>query len=634
MGKKQKKTKTVQKTIKTPVFYRTNGIDTRKLDDETRTVSLSFSSEDPYERYFGIEILDHSADAVNMDFIASGRAPLLKDHWGDNQIGVVESAEIGTDRKGRATVRFGKNDLAEQEYVDVKDGIRQNISVGYQVHKMVLEEENEDGPDIYRVVSWTPLEISTVGIPADQTVGIGRDGDIQDRQFDTIIETRAAVEPEPAKIEVKKMDKTPEEIAAEKAAKEEREAARLRDISEKAANEAREIIALGAQHGFETEATEALKEGTSVDSFRAWVLDKLAEGQTPAKTPEIGLTEKETQRFSFFRIARAALLGPKNPEFIKQAGFEIECSVAAAQKRKEDGLVTKGYAIPHDVMVSTRTLTAGTATDGAELVADNLLAGSFIDVLRNMTVVAQMGATMLPGLVGDVLIPRKTSGASGGWISTETGDAANSEAQFDQVSLTPKTVGAYTDISRQLLMQSTPAAEGLIRNDLAMAIAISLDLASLYGSGASGEPTGISETTGINKPTAFAAAVPTWAEVVAMESAVATDNALLGSLGYIIEAAMRGSLKTTEKASNTAQFIMPENGSELNGYKTGVTNQVTSGDVFFGNWADMLVGLWGGLDLLADPYTNSLSGTLRLVVHQSADVAVRHPESFAVNNDA
>jgi HK97 family phage major capsid protein len=181
-------------------------------------------------------------------------------------------------------------------------------------------------------------------------------------------------------------------------------------------------------------------------------------------------------------------------------------------------------------------------------------------------------------------------------------------------------------------MQSSIDVENMLRADLAAGMALAIDLAALYGTGASGQPTGISVQSGINAPTAFAAAVPTYAEVVAMESAVAVDNALVGTLGYIVEPAMRGSLKTAEKFSGTGQQVW-EPGGTLNGYKTGVTNQITSGDVFFGNWADLLIGMWGGLDILVDPYTNSLSGTVRIVCHQSMDIAVRHPVSFAFNND-
>ncbi len=122
------------------------------------------------------------------------------------------------------------------------------------------------------------------------------------------------------------------------------------------------------------------------------------------------------------------------------------------------------------------------------------------------------------------------------------------------------------------------------------------------------------------------------AEQAAMESAVAVDNALFGSLGYIVEPAMRGSLKTAEKFTNTGQTIW-EPGNTLNGHRAEVTQQVTSGDVFFGNWADLLQGVWGGLDVLVDPYTLSARMNTRIIAMWTTDFAVRHPESFAFEND-
>jgi HK97 family phage major capsid protein len=187
-------------------------------------------------------------------------------------------------------------------------------------------------------------------------------------------------------------------------------------------------------------------------------------------------------------------------------------------------------------------------------------------------------------------------------------------------------------MTRNLLLQSTPAIEGLVRMDLAAAVATAIDKACLYGTGADGQPKGISLQTGINAPTAFAAAVPTWAEVVAMESAVAVDNALQGRLGYALEPAMCGSLKTKPKETGYPSYIMESN-DRLNGHCAAVSSQIVSGDLFFGNWADLIVGFWGGLDLLVDPYTLGLSGGIRIIVHQSCDVGVRHPVSFAFNND-
>ena len=125
--------------------------------------------------------------------------------------------------------------------------------------------------------------------------------------------------------------------------------------------------------------------------------------------------------------------------------------------------------------MQARTLNATTATDGPELIATDLLAGSFIDVLRNSQVTAQAGVRTLPGLVGLVDIPRQTTASTMTWLSAEDADATVSEPQFDQVSLSPKDAAVFTETTRRLTMQSTPAIEGIIRSDLAQAIGIGTD---------------------------------------------------------------------------------------------------------------------------------------------------------------
>ncbi len=187
------------------------------------------------------------------------------------------------------------------------------------------------------------------------------------------------------------------------------------------------------------------------------------------------------------------------------------------------------------------------SADEAALFTDDFRGGDFIDVLRNASSVMQAGARMLGGLSGDVKIPKKTTAASAGWIATEGGASAESEMVVGQVSMTPKTLGAHTDVTRQLLIQSSMDVEAMMRDDLAQAIATAIDLAGLEGSGSSGQPTGILNTSGVNTVTAFAAANPTFAEVVTLETAVAEDNALTGNLAYILPASMYGALKTTEK---------------------------------------------------------------------------------------
>ena len=290
----------------------------------------------------------------------------------------------------------------------------------------------------------------------------------------------------------------------------------------------------------------------------------------------------------------------------------------------------KVYTCHTDVLRSWNQRDLNTSDDSA-MVAEAYRGGDFIDVLRNASSVMQAGATMLTGLQGDVKIPKKTAASTAGWIATEGGASSESEPTFGQVTMSPKTVGAFTDITRLMMMQSSLDIENLVRNDLSTGIALAIDNGALQGSGSSGQPTGIANTSGINAPTSFAAANPTFAEVVAMETAVAEDNALLGNLAYILPASMAGALKTTAKDAGSGQFVLA--GGEMNGYRAIVSNQVTAGDLYFGNFADCLIGMYGGLDITVDPYTSSTSGTVRIVALQTMDVAVRHAVSFAYNND-
>lgn len=388
---------------------------------------------------------------------------------------------------------------------------------------------------------------------------------------------------------------------------------------------ASQIIELGNKHGRSELAQRAISEGKSIEEFRGDLLEVIG-SEAAVKAEEIGLTEKEVKRFSLMRAIHA-LANPADRRAQEEAAFEFECSRAAAEQY---GKTAQGIMLPRDVLRNwKRDLNS---SDDAALFTDDFRGGDFIDVLRNASSVMQAGARMLNGLSGDVKIPRKSAASTAGWISSEGGAASESEMTVGSVSMTPKSLGAYTDITRQLMIQSSLDVEALVRDDLAQALATAIDKAGLEGSGSSGQPTGVLNTSGVNTVTAFAAANPTFAEVVTLETAVAEDNALMGSLAYILPASMYGALKTVEKASGTAQFVV-EPGGTINGYRGIVSNQATAGNLYFGNFDDLLIGFFGGLDIVVDPYTNSTSGTVRVVALQSCDVAVRHAVSFAYGND-
>ena len=592
-----------ERDIDTALRFRTIDLSTASsIDEENRRVRIGVSSTEPVERSFGMEVLGHDAGDINMEFIASGRAPLLLDHDMTKQIGVIEEFKLDeTAQRTIAVVRFGKSALAREVFEDVKDGIRMNISIGYRIDKLTRMNDKDE---TYYKAKWTGYEISSVSVPADQSVKVGV-GRSKEKNITH-------------KIEVKTMEK--QDINLDEV--------RTQTIDEAKAEfkrNSKEIIDLAARHNKRDLADKAIGEGVSIEEFRGQLLNEIS-NNTPLETPsEIGMSKEEVKRFSLIKAIRA-LANPSDRRAQQDAEFEFECSAAAAREQGKDA---QGIMLPADVLRNwNRDMNT---SDDSGLVAEDYRGGDFIDVLRNSSSVMQAGATMLRGLQGNVVIPKKTAGAAGGWIATEGAAAGESEMTTGSITMTPRVIGAFTDATRLLLSQSSLDVENLIRNDLTQALATAIDLGALAGTGSSGQPTGISATSGINTTT-FAAATPTWAEIVAMESAVANDNALNGSLGYICRPADFGTLKTVEKATGTAQFVVnPDN--SMNGYNVVRSNQVTSGDFYFGNFADLLIGMYGGLDITVDPYALSTSGGVRIVALQTVDVAVRHAVSFCKSSD-
>lgn len=579
------------------VEHRSMEIGYKPIDEDKRTAMIAVSTEEPVMRSFGYEVLEHSKDAIDLDFLGSGRAPLLLDHDPEKQIGVVESVELDESTKRlRAKVRFGKNGLAREAFDDVVDGIRANISVGYSISK--LEKKDKD---TYIAKRWRPVEASLVSIPADVTVGVGRSS-----------ETSINPEEKPTEQIKETIMSDTVDIAAIEA-----------EARKAAQRNAAEIAELGARHNLGDMAREAIAKGISIESFRGDVLEKI--GSTAAlENKEIGMDKEEVKRFSLVKAIRA-LANPHDMRAQQEAAFEFECSRAAAQQY---GANAQGIMMPADVLKTWgRDLNS---SDDSDLFGDDYRGGDFIDVLRNASSVMQAGATMLSGLSGDVKIPKKLTASQAAWISNEGGAASQTEFTVGNISMTPKTLGCYSDVTRQLLIQSSLDVENLIRDDLVKAMGLAIDKAALEGTGLNGQPTGILNTTGVNTTT-FAAANPTFAEVVAMETALRNDNVNSESLAYILPSAINGALKTTEKATGTAQFVT--DGRSMNGYRTVVSNQGTAGNVYLGDFSDLLVGMFGTMDLTVDPFSLSTTGSVRVVALQSIDTAVRHAQSFCVSND-
>lgn len=635
--------------------FRTVDIRQSDIDVDARTVKIAFSSEHPVGRFFGKEILDHSRKSVMLDRLRDGGPFLLNHQAGggffggpDGVIGVIDKASIDKDRVGRAVVRFSRAAGAEEIFQDVIDEIRTKISVGYLVHKQEVEDRDDQGrPTSFRVTSWEPLEVSMVSIPADPTVGVGRelvDDDIHTHEDSNIMAKTTELETRDAGASGAKVA-VPDDVAnvtlhVTRGATAERE-------------RVSEILAVNREFsdfGLGELANEAIGKGLSVDDFRKQVLEKVKGVRLAPVTesPDIGLSAGEVKRYSICR----AMLAMADHNW-KTAGFERECSVAVEQKLKR---APEGFFIPWDVMNQDRSILVpqntlsremlisrllDKATEGADLVATDLQTGNMIELLRNASVLMAAGARTLSGLTGDIAIPRHSGGASTFWVAEST-DVSESTPTFDQVALSPNTVGTFTEISRKLLIQTSLDIESFVRGDIITSIAVELDRVGLIGSGSGAEPTGVANTTGIGDVDhGTNGAVPTWAFAVEFESDVSAANAALGRLAYIMNSVTRGKYKTTEKAASTAEFLWDTRagGTPVNGYPVWMTNALRSNltkgtgtalsEMLFGNWADLLIALWTGTDVIVNPFAKDKQGTLRITVLQDADIGVRHPASFS-----
>jgi HK97 family phage major capsid protein len=426
----------------------------------------------------------------------------------------------------------------------------------------------------------------------------------------------------------------------------------------------KEIRALARQFDKPDLGDAAIDNGVSVDNFRAQLLGSI--GKNPAmrasESPEIGMSERDVSQYSFTR----ALLAASDPmNAAKLAPFEYECSRAAQDQRGDVraerqaaltipvDVLSRGMSIGNDaassamrMMSGRRDLTAGSMSGGGNTISTNLLSGSFIEMLRNAMVLDQLGATFLTGLNGNIAIPSQTGTATSYWVD-ESGSPTESQQTVGQVTMTPKTVGAFTDYSRRLLLQSSIDVEAFVRADLAAIIGLAIQNAALNGTGGN-MPTGVLNASGIGAIIGGTnGAAPTYDHLIDMTTIIDSANADMGNLGFLTNSQVRGKLRKTPVMGNAA--AMPVWGlsdgiNNVAGYQSYVTNAIPSdlvkgsssacSAIIFGNWADLMIGMWGGLDIMLDPYTGATSGTKRVVALQDVDVALRRVASFAVMKDA
>jgi len=663
-------------------------LDRQQVKEKERTVEVAFSSEEPCVRFWGIEILSHAPGAMNMSRMKKGAA-VLEEHR-PPQIGVIDSCRCDKeDRRGRAIVRFSKSAKGEEVFQDVLDEIRQNVSVGYMIDEEPVQVKPEDMDDglknlsikeqlpVYLIKKWTPYEVSFVAIPADTSVGVGRSEDeivpvvatdtkallaelcdavkqsVMEnlaRNIETAItETHnasaaaAANQPPAGEKEERVMPESKKELSLEEIEQDRQRTSNA--AAQKERERVNEIHTRASKHGIPHFIRDkAITEGTSIEEFRGICLTRIGEG-TPLDTPaaELGLTRSDLKRYS---IARAILSMDKNANV--DAGFERECHAELLKR----GVTTikGGILVPYDVMRKRAndrfqrdldTTSSGGAL-GGYLVGTDHAGSEFIDVLRNRMLIRALGARILSGLKGSVVIPRRTAGAATYWVAEGVAPTEGANT-YGQLSLTPKNIAANIDYTRNLLLQSDPSVDALVNGDLAIALALGIDAAAFKGTGADGQPTGIALTANIG---GFTGTSLDWAAILNAETDVATANADAATCAYITTPAVRALLKARVKASSTWSPIWEDagtpfaggaggvgNGSagsgRVNGYRAEVSNQLTAATMFFGDFSQLVLAEWGVLELMVNPYTQSKAGIIEVTAFQTVDVGVRYPGAFS-----
>lgn len=618
-----------EETIKAPAFTRAlddiGDIEIRKESGKPTSIKFSGSSTYKVERFFGDEILDHSPGAIRLDRARLRALPLLFNHDIDDPVGMVDEVRVENDRTV-VEAHFFDTERAREVEAMMNGGLR-NISTRYRMHR--VEEDPKTHTSFVR--EWEPLEYSIVSIPADPTVGLGR----SEREYEVRM-VRADSTADSAITKVRTKMSEVKEGAATPSAETPEPRIEVRDAGPKAVDfevaRKRGIENLCKANKLDDKYKDHwIRSGMTLDQVTEDLLQILEErGRTnPSPASQLGLSRKETERFSL----RKAILACAEKDW-SNAGFELECSRAVGQKLGRAPTHNR-FFVPFEVLqddrvgpnVQKRDLTVATAGAGGYLVSTQNQ--GFIEILRNRSVAFRMGARRLSGLQGSVTIPRQSASATAYWLANEGTQITESQQTFVQIALTPKNVGAYTEISRQLLLQSSPDAEGIVTDDLANVVAIAADLAVLEGSGSGGQPTGISNTAGIGSVTGTSLAA---AGIIEFQTDVAASNVMPQRGGYVTTPAVAGLLMVRPELPSTGTERLWKGNvfdGSLFGLPAMTSNQLTAASMIFGDWQEVVVAEWGVLEVDVNPFANFQAGIIGARAIYSLDVGVRRPFAFS-----
>lgn len=615
------KKRSIQKPISEPaetskreMQYREASFEVRADEKGVESVRMSVSSEAPVLSYVDFngqwlrayEILDHGEKSVDMSRCKDGLV-ILDQHGGD-QIGLMSVSLDG--RKLGGAVEFCTGARAQEIKQDAVKKLRRNTSVGYRVDADSYRMEGEkDGIPVVRAMSWMPYEASFVPVPADPCVGVGRAETQQ-------IEKRNNP---PATAGKEKVNMTPKEIAA--------------------------LFARAAKYGIDTAKVEALVEG---DNARAALDALIVEKQeadaeksrkeveelkarkpvAPATVadPSASIDQRgapaivgKTHTYSVLNVCRA-LAGEQ-----VDIGFEREMSQELGKQR---GKQAKGMIIPFNALAKRDLSVSGTSS---ATVATMLDSANFIDLLRTKYVIGQAGVTFMPGMVGNLSIPRMTAGATAYHVA-EGVDVTESTPTLGNVTGSPHTIGALVDVTRRMLEQSTPAIEMLVRAEIEERLMRGVQVAVFAGSGADGQPSAITTATGINNPSISSAGTPTYAEILNFPGSIMADNAEANGQKFLMTAEVWAKLAATLVGADGARTVLDPFTSKCIGYDYLTTEDLPVNSLWFGDWSKVVIPFWGnGVEISSDSAKLFASGGLTLRALLDYDVMVRQGCALAYN---
>ena len=595
-----------------------------RASTEDRQVKFIFSTDTKDRHGTRIDPEGWRLDNFNKNGIASFQHRAYGDPDPDMIIGKAQAWK--SDGRLVGTIDFETkevNELADKLYKKVQAGTLNAVSVGFVEHNGHWGQDEERGAegeekDTYYFDDIELMEISLVTVPSNPEA-------LAYRTFET---------PGDDKLKITLNG----EVIAESTSTtipsftEQTQTDLIKQVtkSNKMEDEKKNDLPENSKVEVNTDKLDA-----SIDKL-AEVVEKMTPQEPLPGAPARDISQKDKKSLENYSIRKAILkkAQAQNGEG-KLDGIEGEMHQEAIKEAAGTGREISGLGIPLVYLNNRANLQATTDAAGGYTVATDTI--SFIDSLKNNMASVQAGATFMNGLVGDVSIPKLASDSVATW-RTEGGIATQSDPTFGAVTMTPHRLTSYTVYSMQLLRQSTLDIDKIVSDTLSYAIANALETAAFEGDGTSQVPLGIMSNTDTNDAThgSSSPTVASWANIVNMEKMIAVDNALAARMAFVMKATAAASLKVTSADSVGGGYIWqndPLLGGTVNGYPAYVSNIFTNDTVIFGNFAELMFGQWGGLDLLINPYSRDTYAEVRVVIAGYFDVALKHGQSFSRIND-